>query len=266
MISMKRATKVKITKWAIILGGAAVLEIIARSGMVRRATLIPISEIFITLWKFVITGEIQARFLKDSSVAGNFFMTFGAILLSFSLAALVGFPVGILLWKFKTLARILNPYLISYYAIPVFALYPLFVALFGIGIFPIVLMGWLFAIVSIIINTATGFQKVDEEIYPKVGRSLRLSRLEIFLWIYFPAATPYIFTGLKLGFIYSLIGVIASEFIISTRGLGHLVAFSYSAFDTENMYASMLLIVLIAVLINGALIRMEAWIYGRRGR
>jgi len=193
-------------------------------------------------------------------------MTFGEILFSFSLAALVGLPFGILLWRFRTLARILNPYLISYYAIPVFALYPLFVALFGIGIFSIVLMGWLFSIVAIIINTTTGFQKVDEEIYPRVGKSLRLSRSKIFLWIYFPAATPYIFTGLKLGFIYSLIGVIASEFIISTRGLGHLVSFSYSSFDIENMYASMLLIVLIAVLINGLLVRMESRIYGRRAR
>jgi len=238
------------------------LEIIARAGMVRRGTLIPVTEMFIRLWKFAITGEIPARFLKDSSIAGNLFMTFGEILLSFSLAVLVGFPIGILLWKFKTLARILNPYLISYYAIPVFALYPLFVALFGIGIFSIVLMGWLFAIAAIIINTTTGFQ----EIYPKVGRSLRLSSFEIFIWIYFPAATPYIFTGLKLGFIYSLIGVIASEFIISTRGLGHLISFSYSAFDTENMYASMLLIVLIAVLINGSLVRIETWLYGRRAK
>lgn len=263
---MKRVNKVRITKWSIVLGAAVCLEVIARTGIVRRSTLIPVSEMFIRLWKFAITGEIPARFLKDSSIAGNFFMTFGEILLSFSLAVLVGVPIGILLWKLKALARILNPYLVSYYAIPVFALYPLFVALFGIGIFSIVLMGWLFAIVAIIINTTTGFEEVDKQIYPDVGKSLRLSRLKIFLWIYFPAATPYIFTGLKLGFIYSLIGVIASEFIISTRGLGHLVAFSYSAFETENMYASMLLIVIIAVLINAVLMRMEAWLYGRQAR
>ena len=125
-------------------------------------------------------------------------------------------------------------------------------------------MGWLFAIVAVIINTTTGFEEVDKRVYPKVGRSLRLSRSKIFLWIYFPAATPYIFTGLKLGFIYSLIGVIGSEFILSTRGLGYLVKFTYSAFETEIMYASMLLIVIIAVLINGGLMRLEAWLFGRQ--
>ncbi|MFH1490432.1 MAG: ABC transporter permease subunit, partial [Pseudomonadota bacterium] len=166
----------------------------------------------------------------------------------------------------KTLARILNPYLVSYYAIPVFALYPVIVAFFGIGLFSITIMGWLMAIVAIIINTSTGFEEADKKIYPKVGRSFRLSPLKIFLWIYFPAATPYIFTGLKLGFIYALIGVIASEFILSTKGLGHLVAFSYSAFETEIMYASMLLIVIISVLINDVLMRIEARLYGRQAR
>jgi NitT/TauT family transport system permease protein len=263
---VKRATQVSITKWSILFGVAGCIEIIARTGIIRRSTLTPVSEMFITLWKCFIPGEIPSRLLKDSSIAENFFITFGEILLSFSFAVSVGLPVGILLWKFKTLARILNPYLVSYYAIPVFALYPFIVGLFGIGILSITFMGWLFAVVAIIVNTATGFEEVDKRIYPKVGKSLRLSRSRIFLWIYFPAATPYIFTGLKLGFIYSIIGVIASEFMLSTKGLGHLVRFSYSAFETEIMYASMLLIVIIAVLVNSALMRIETRLYGRQAR
>jgi NitT/TauT family transport system permease protein len=263
---MKRANKITFTKWAVVLGAAACLEIIARTGMIRRSTLTPVTEMFVTLWKCFITGEIAISFVKDSSIAQHFFITFGEILLSFSFAALAGLPIGILLWRFKILARILNPYFVSYYAIPIFALYPLIVRFFGAGILSITLMGWLFAIVAIIINTATGFEEVDKKIYPKVGKSLRLSSLRIFLWIYFPGATPYIFTGLKLGFIYSLIGVVASEFILSTKGLGYLVRFSYCAFETEIMYAAMLLIVIIAVLVNMVLMRMEARLYGRRAR
>lgn len=263
---MKKASKAVLTRWSIIMGAALCLEIVTRAGFVRRSRLTPVSEMFTTLWGFLVTGDIPARFLKDSSVAGNFFMTCGEILLSFFLAVCVGVPIGILLWKFKILARIVNPYFVSYYAIPVFALYPVIVAVFGIGLLSITLMGWLMAIVAIIINTSTGFEEVDKTIYPKVGRSFRLSRLQIFLRIYFPAATPYIFTGLKLGFIYAIIGVIASEFILSTKGLGHLVAFSYSAFETDIMYAAMLLIVIIAVLVNDILMRVEARLYGRQMR
>ncbi len=263
---MKRARKITIARWSVLVGCAGCLEMIARTGAIRRSTLAPVSEIVLTLWKSFLPGGIQARLLNDSSMAANFFMTFGEILLSFSFAVLIGFPIGILLWKYKTLARILSPYLVSYYAIPVFALYPIIVGVFGIGLLSITFMGWLFAIVAIIINTATGFDEVDKRIYPKVGKSLRLSRWRIFLWIYVPAATPYIFTGLKLGFIYSIIGVIASEFILSTKGLGHLVRFSYSAFETEIMYASMVLIVIMAVVVNSALMRIEAWLYGRQAK
>jgi NitT/TauT family transport system permease protein len=263
---MKRARKVAITKWLVLVGFAGCLEIIARTGIIKRSTFTHVSEMFTTLWKCFLPGPAQARLLSDSSIAANFFMTFGEILLSFSFAVLVGFPVGMLLWKCKTLARILNPYLVSYYAIPVFALYPVIVGVFGIGLLSITFMGWLFAIVAVIINTATGFDEVDRRIYPEVGRSLRLSRFRIFLWIYFPAATPYVFTGLKLGFIYSIIGVIASEFMLSTKGLGHLVRFSYAAFETEIMYASVLLIVIMAVVVNSTLMRIEAWLYGRQDR
>ena len=263
---MKRARKITIARWSLLVGFAGCLEIIARTGIIKRSTLAPVSEMILTLWKGFLPGGIQARLLNDSSMAANFFMSFGEILLSFSFAVLIGFPVGILLWKWKTLARILNPYLVSYYAIPVFALYPIIVGIFGIGLLSITFMGWLFAVVAIIINTATGFDEVDKKIYPRVGKSLRLPRWRIFLWIYVPAATPYIFTGLKLSFIYSIIGVIASEFILSTKGLGHLVRFSYQAFETEIMYASMLLIVILAVLVNSALMRIEAWLYGRQAK
>jgi NitT/TauT family transport system permease protein len=263
---VKRAQKIAITKWSVLLGFVGFLEVIARTGMIKRSTLIPVSEMFVTLWKLFLPGGVQAGLLRDSSIAANFFLTFGEILLSFTLAVSAGFPLGILLWKLKPLARILNPYLVSYYAIPVFALYPIIVGIFGVGMVSITFMGWLFAIAAIIISTATGFGEVDKRIYPNVGRSLRLSRWKIFLWIYFPAATPHIFTGLKLGFIYSIIGVVASEFILSTKGLGHLVRFSYSAFETDIMYASMLLIVIMAVVINSALMRIEGWLYGRQGR
>lgn len=261
---LSRRGRIRIVRWSVLIGGAFALEYVARAGLVRHSTLVPITEMLERLWKFIITGSIPAYFLADSSTTAHFLMTFGEIALSFALAGAAGLPMGILLWKYDLLARIVNPYLITYYAIPIFSLYPLLVALFGIGITPIIILGWLFSIVAIIINTTTGFRKVDEEVYPKVGRSLNLSRRQMFAWIYFPAATPYIFTGLKLGFIYALIGVIASEFIISTKGLGYLIDFTYNAFDIENMYASILLVIVIAVIINSLLIRVENRIYGRQ--
>jgi NitT/TauT family transport system permease protein len=68
-----------------------------------------------------------------------------------------------------------------------------------------------------------------------------------------PAATPNLFTGVKLAVAYAFIGVIASEFILSGAGLGYAIAYAYNNFDNRTMYALMLLIVLIVTVVNSAL-------------
>ena len=112
-------------------------------------------------------------------------------------------------------------------------------------------------------NTVIGLDEVPE-VLVKVGRSLRLSRRQMFTRIYFPAATPYIFTGLKLAASYTVIGVIASEFIQAESGVGWFVGFSYNNFAIQNMYAAILLILLFAIAVNALLLRLERRMYGGR--
>lgn len=145
---------------------------------------------------------------------------------------------------------------------PIFALYPMFIAIFGLNRTPIVLIAFLMSIVAIIINTANGFAQV-RDVYRDVGRSLRLSKRQSFVHIFLPAAAPYIFTGLKLGFVYSLIGVIASEFILANSGLGYQVSYDYTNFATGEMYAEMLLVIIIAVFTGYVLSHIENRLYKR---
>ena len=74
------------------------------------------------------------------------------------------------------------------------------------------------------------------------------------------------FTGLKLAASYTVIGVIASEFIQAESGVGWFVGFSYNNFAIQNMYAAILLILAFAVLVNSLLLRLERriWTAGRR--
>jgi NitT/TauT family transport system permease protein len=68
-----------------------------------------------------------------------------------------------------------------------------------------------------------------------------------------PAAAPYLFTGVKLTFAYSLIGVIASEFILSGAGIGYAIAYAYNNFNNPRMYGLMLFVIIVAVAANTAL-------------
>ncbi|MFB6095765.1 MAG: ABC transporter permease [Haloferacaceae archaeon] len=250
--NLTRGTKIRISQYALVVAVILLLEWLARSGVVGAITLAPPSEMTTTLIDLLVSGTI----LND--IWQTAFATFAA----FVLATGVGIPVGWALWHWGRLQSILDPYLIAFYAMPIFAFYPMLIAIFGLNKIPIILIAFLMSIVAIVINTANGFDQV-RDVYEQVGRSLRLSRIEAFVHIYLPAATPYIFTGLKLGFIYALIGVIASEFILANSGLGYQVAYNYNNFATGEMYATMLLVVIIAIVTNHVLITIEDRLYQR---
>lgn len=247
---MSRAARVRLVRWSIVLAAVAALEVLPRVGIGEAITLPPLSEILLELFEIVGEGEMTEHLLA----------TGGAFFLSFLLAGITGVPLGFLLWRYSALRRTLDPYLTTYYAIPIFAFYPLLLAVMGFNIWPVVFISWAWAVVAVVLNTAIGLGEVPEVLI-KVGRSMNLSRRQILGRIFLPAAVPYIFTGLKLGMVYSLIGVIASEFVLSTRGLGYLVSYNYTNFRTSAMYAALLVILLLAFVLNAALNRIERRLY-----
>lgn len=247
---MTHTTRVRLTRWAIVLAAVAALELLPRMGVGGAITLIPLSEILAELFEMLAEGMMTKHLLA----------TGGAFVLSFVLAGVTGVPLGFLLWRYRPLRRTFDPYLTTYYAVPIFAFYPLLLAVLGFNIWPIVIISWAWAVVAVVLNTSIGLGEVPE-VLSKVGRSMNLSRWQVIWRILLPASLPYIFTGLKLGMIYSLIGVIASEFVLSTQGLGFLVSYNYTNFSTSAMYAALLMILLLAFALNAALNAVERRLY-----
>jgi NitT/TauT family transport system permease protein len=229
--------------------GVVFLELIARLGLVGTTTLIPLSEIAVLMVENLLNGTFTPHIIQ----------TGGAVLAGFGLGIASGFPIGLVLWRYDVLGEISDPFLLSLYAVPLYIFYPIFIIVFGLNIIPIIIIAWIMSTISIIENVRAGFSEVPE-VYKKVGKVNGLGRLATFRHIYLPAATPQIFTGLKLGFIYALIGTIASEFILADRGLGFLVSYSYNQFSTGMMYASMALIIVIAIVMNGLLLAIETYL------
>ena len=250
---MSEEARVRVARWGIVLAGLALLEIVPRLGLVNPISLVPFSDMVSTLWTLTFDGTLGPHILT----------TLGAIAAAGAAAVITGLPLGIFLWRAEGVRRVLQPYLTTYYAIPIFAFYPLFIAVLGLTTWPIVLIAWAWAVVAVVLNTVIGLNEVAP-VYVKVGRSLDLSRWKLFTRVYFPAATPYIFTGFKLAASYSVIGVVASEFIQAEQGLGWFVGFSYNSFAITNMYAGILLILLFAIVVNSLLLRVERHIHGRR--
>lgn len=246
MRSTRHERRVMATRMLVVAGFLICIEAGPRIGWFDALTMVPFSRMLSQLLAFFRSGEIFPHLVA----------TAGAVILAFVSAVLTGVPLGLLLWRWPKVHRFLTPYLTSYYAVPVFVFYPLLIVFFGFTSLPVVLIAWAWAVVAVIVNTAHGFHEV-RPVYRKVARVFRLGSWRRFWLVELPAASPYVFNGIKLAVAYSIIGVVASEFVVSTHGLGWLVSYHYNNFGLPQMYASILLVLTLTVLINGLVARIQ---------
>ena len=128
---------------------------------------------------------------------------------------------------------------------------------------PKIVIAYLYAVVAMIINTINGLDRVPA-VYRKTAITMGMSPLATLFRIVIPAALGYIFTGVKLAVSYSLIGVVGSEFILSTGGLGYQISWAYTSFDNNALYSLILLILVTCVTINVSLSSWERSLMRRR--
>ena len=162
-------------------------------------------------------------------------------------------------------AATLDPLLATYYAVPMYAFYPLLIVIFGLGDLPLVAIGFLLAVMAMIINTLNGLDRVPRGAAEDGARAPPRSARRAWR-VRLPYAAPYVFTGFKLAVAYSFIGVIGAEFITSSRGIGYEISFAYNNFDNPVMYAMILFILLLVITVNMSLHAWEKRLLSRRRR
>jgi len=248
---MRKATTIRLI---VIFAAVAALEAACRLGWIRRFTMIPPSEM----------AESFVRLFANPDVLADMRQTLTAIAISLGGALVVGFLVGAFLYAVPRARRIADPLLATYYSVPVFVFYPLLIVLFGLNAVPKTVIGFLYAFVAMIINTLNGLDRVPD-VYWKTARAYRLGRWDRAVHLILPCAGPYLFTGAKLAVMYSFIGVIGSEFILSSGGLGYRISFAYNNFQSDMMYGLILFVLLVVIVINMGLYAWERVLMERRG-
>jgi len=249
----RRDRRVLLARIAVVVGATAALEILCQTGVVSRLTIIPPSEMAAWLWHMMLEGDITAPLRQ----------TLTNVAIAFGCAVITGFLFGAGVHALPRLRRTLDPLFASYYAIPIFAFYPLFIVIFGLNDIPLIAIGYLFAVVAMVMNTLNGLDRVPAVLL-KVGRMHHLRPFEQLRLIVLPSAVPYIFTGIKLALAYAFIGVLAGEFILSSSGIGYSISYAYDGFDIRTMYALMLLVLLMVVTMNTILHLWESRLMKRR--
>jgi NitT/TauT family transport system permease protein len=250
-----RLTSVGLTRIALIGGAFVALEALCRSGTIPRATMIAPSEMVVALWHILRSGS------ADDDIGFTVVNTLAAI----SLSVIVGFWLGAALHALPRVRRAFEPLLSAYYAVPIFIFYPLLIVVFGVGRTALIVMGALFGIVAMIVNTMIGLDRVPRSI-ARTAAVLRLGPIRTLLLLRLPAAGPHLVTGVKLAVAYSVIGIVAGEFILATAGIGKRIAFGYQDFDNRTMYGMLLLLLILVMAVNGALSLWERRLHRRFGQ
>ena len=90
--------------------------------------------------------------------------TLASVAAAFVLAVASGFLAGVAIHRLPRLRRALDPFFATYYAVPFFVFYPVMVAIFGLSQLPVVAIGYLFALVAMVVNTLNGIDRMDNAV------------------------------------------------------------------------------------------------------
>jgi NitT/TauT family transport system permease protein len=175
------------------------------------------------------------------------------------LELLVALPLGYFLFRRRDFALAYSGWLAALFAAPIFLLYPLFLVIFGRSEITLIIMGFLPGVIPLIIQVEQGFHGVSSTLI-NVGRSVGVTAWQNFWKIMIPAAAPSIFTGFRLALIYTLINIIAIEYLVDIGGLGRIVADRYFRFDISGTYTAIIAVAAISILFNWLIGRLERWV------
>jgi NitT/TauT family transport system permease protein len=248
-------------RWAWPLsGGLLALVLLAWHGLVQWYRLPPL-----VLPSPMAVAMTLMQNLRDGFLWPHLWVTVQEILLGFVGGSLLGIGLGSVVAVSPSAQQVLKPYIIASQAMPKLALAPLFVIWFGLGILPKALIAALIAFFPLFENTLTGLREVEAEAV-ELFRILGASRWHLFLKLRLPHAVPYLFAGLRVAIVLSVVGAVVGEYIGASKGLGALIIASQGMMDTALMFAVFVVLTVLGIVLYQLVGLCERWVLARRSR
>jgi NitT/TauT family transport system permease protein len=222
-------------------------ELLPRAGLVDRVFLPPFSDVVVAAQQLVLSGTLAehatASILRSSS--------------GLALAILTAVPAGLVIGSNRRIAEFIEPLLELFRNTAPLALLPVFTLILGIGETSKIAMVLYASTWPILLSTVNGVRTVDP-LLVKAARSMGLGSVRLFAKVILPASVPTIFTGIRLAAAHSILVLIAAEMVGAKAGLGYFVNAAEFNFQIPEMYAGILSLALLGLLVNFALVRIEA--------
>ena len=195
------------------------------------------------IWRALLGGLTSRLFLE------HFWITFYETLLGFLIAAAFGIVLGAVIAQFSLVEKTFYPYLVALQTLPKIAVAPLIIVWFGFGISSKVVIAAMVAFFPVLVNVIVGLKTVDQSKLDLM-RSLNASRWQTFRLVKFPNALPFVFAGLDIAIVFSVLGAIVGEFVGAQKGLGNLILQYNFALDIAGVFAVMILLAVLGIALH----------------
>lgn len=218
---------------------------------------IPVSYAFPTFFESMLA---LVNLTLDGTIFTAYAETLRPLVVGVCISTVLGVGIGLWIGLSAKFDWLFSPIFIVMQAAPLAALIPLLVMAYGIGLTSKVFVVCIMAMPVIVLNTSGGVRNTPSSL-KEMGRSFLASERDVILKIIIPAASPIIFSGLRLGVSAGFIGAILSELKITPTGVGDIITYSRSIADYPSMYAAIFSIILLAVLFLNLLEKIESHLF-----
>lgn len=217
----------------------------------------------IGIWEFLATNGYINEFIfskpsnilktiinlyKNFNLINHIFTTLYEVIIAFVLGIFLGFLIALLLYNFKLLAKIIEPFLTMLNSLPKVALGPIIIIWVGANLKSIIVMALLINLIISIITIYNGFIQTDKNKI-KLLESFNANKLDIIKKLVIPNSLVTIISSLKLNISMSLIGVIMGEFLVSKSGIGYLIIYGTQIFNLNIVMSGVIILIIISYIL-----------------
>lgn len=193
---------------------------------------------------------VLLRTVYGLTIYEQIWVTLEEVLIGYAIGAAAGILLGFGVGRSRLLSRALEPYVLTFYAVPKISIAPLFVIILGLGLVSKIAIVLIEAFFILFYNTLRGVLQIDESLVQ--AAKLMGARRRTVLWrILFPASVPSIGSGLQLAVPFAVVGAVIGEYVSSSRGLGWLVLYAGSVLDATQLFVAIALLVVMTWVLTG---------------
>ncbi|HMB55253.1 MAG TPA: ABC transporter permease subunit, partial [Thermoanaerobaculia bacterium] len=199
----------------------------------------------------------------DRALTRNALVSLGRVLAGFAVGVAIAFPLGLAMGAFTKVKAMFNPLAVFAAYLPIPALVPLTLSLFGTGEEQKVAFLALAFVIYLLPLIVASVDSVDD-VYLKTAYTLGATRGQTVMKVLLGVSWPDIFRALRLGFGIGWSYIILAEMVDIGRGLGGIIIISQRRGPREHIYLVLLVIVVIAWLTDQVWRILGRWMFPYR--